>query len=218
MDIPYQEINSKTIDRWVEEGWEWGKPVSHEEYEKAKAGTWDVKLTPVKFVPHSWLGELKGKRVLGLASGGGQQMPIFAALGAQCTVLDYSQRQLDSEKLVAEREGYDITIVRADMTKRLPFDENSFDLIFHPVSNCYVYAVLPIWRECARVLKPGGRLLAGLDNGLNFAFDEDETRIINTLPFNPLEDEEQMRQLEKDKSGVQFSHTAHEQLTGQLKA
>ena len=163
MDIPYQEINSKTIDRWVEEGWEWGKPVSHEEYEKAKAGTWDVKLTPVKFVPHSWLGELKGKRVLGLASGGGQQMPIFAALGAQCTVLDYSQRQLDSEKLVAEREGYDITIVRADMTKRLPFDENSFDLIFHPVSNCYVYAVLPIWRECARVLKPGGRLLAGLD-------------------------------------------------------
>ena len=56
MDIPYQEINSKTIDRWVEEGWEWGKPVSHEEYEKAKAGTWDVKLTPVKFVPHSWLG------------------------------------------------------------------------------------------------------------------------------------------------------------------
>lgn len=81
MDIPYQEINSKTIDRWVEEGWEWGKPVSHEEYEKAKAGTWDVKLTPVKFVPHSWLGELKGKRVLGLASGGGQQMPIFAALG-----------------------------------------------------------------------------------------------------------------------------------------
>lgn len=105
MDIPYQEINSKTIDRWVEEGWEWGKPVSHEKYEKAKAGTWDVKLTPVKFVPHSWLGELKGKRVLGLASGGGQQMPIFAALGAQCTVLDYSQRQLDSEKLVAEREA-----------------------------------------------------------------------------------------------------------------
>ena len=104
------------------------------------------------------------------------------------------------------------------MTKRLPFDDNSFDLIFHPVSNCYVYAVLPIWRECARVLKPGGRLLAGLDNGFNYAFDEDETKIINTLPFNPLEDEGQMRQLQKDDSGIQFSHTAHEQLTGQLKA
>ena len=218
MDIPYQDINSKTVDRWVDEGWEWGRPISHEEYEKATAGTWDVKLTPVKFVPHDWFGDLKGKRVLGLASGGGQQMPIFAALGAECTVLDYSEKQLESERMVAQREGYDITIIRADMTKRLPFDENSFDLIFHPVSNCYVYAVLPIWCECARILKPGGRLLAGLDNGLNFAFDEDETRIIKTLPFNPLEDEAQMRQLEKDKSGVQFSHTAHEQLTGQLKA
>ena len=64
----------------------------------------------------------------------------------------------------------------------------------------------------------GGRLLAGLDNGFNYAFDEDETKIINTLPFNPLEDEDQMRQLQKDDSGIQFSHTAHEQLTGQLKA
>ena len=29
MDIPYQDINSRTIDRWVDEGWEWGKPISH---------------------------------------------------------------------------------------------------------------------------------------------------------------------------------------------
>ena len=80
MDIPYQDINSKTVDRWVDEGWEWGRPISHEEYEKATAGTWDVKLTPVKFVPHDWFGDMKGKRVLGLASGGGQQMPVFAAV------------------------------------------------------------------------------------------------------------------------------------------
>ena len=58
-------------------------------------------------------------------------------------------------------------------------------------------ALKEMLQQTLQVLKPGGRLLAGLDNGLNFAFDEDETRIINTLPFNPLEDEEQMRQLEK---------------------
>ena len=159
MEISYQDINRKTIDRWVDDGWEWGKPISREVYAAAKNGQWDVKLTPVKFVPHNWFGDLKDRRVLGLAAGGGQQMPIFAALGAKCTVLDYSEKQLESERMVAQRESYDITIVRADMTKRLPFDDNSFDLIFHPVSNCYVYAVLPIWRECARVLKPGGYLL-----------------------------------------------------------
>ena len=126
----YQDINAATIDRWVEEGWEWGIPISHEDYEKALAGEWDVLLTPTKFVPHDWFGDLKGKKVLGLASGGGQQMPVFAALGAVCTVFDYSEKQLESERLVAEREGYCIEIIRGDMTKPLPFDDETFDLIF----------------------------------------------------------------------------------------
>ena len=65
-------------------------------------------------------------------------MPVFAALGAICTVLDYSPLQLESERMVAEREGYGIRIIRGDMTKRLPFEDGEFDIIFHPVSNCYV--------------------------------------------------------------------------------
>ena len=81
----YQDINARTIDRWIEAGWEWGTPISHEIYQAAQRGEWDVLLTPTKTVPHEWFGELRGKRVLGLASGGGQQMPIFSALGADCT-------------------------------------------------------------------------------------------------------------------------------------
>ena len=49
--------------------------------------------------------------------------------------------------------------------KPLPFADASFDLIFHPVSNCYVEQLDPIWRECARVLKPGGVLAAVLYSG-----------------------------------------------------
>ena len=53
--MSYQDINAATIDRWIkEEDWEWGKAISHEEYIKALNGEWDVKLTPVKFVPHEW--------------------------------------------------------------------------------------------------------------------------------------------------------------------
>ena len=102
----YQDINSQTIDRWIDEGWEWGQPIDHETYLRAKNGDWQVLLTPTKPVPREWFGDLTGKRVLGLASGGGQQMPIFTAAGAKCTVLDYSKRQLESERLVAAREGY----------------------------------------------------------------------------------------------------------------
>ena len=106
--------------------------------------------------------------------------------GARCTVLDYTPAQLDADRTVAEREGYDIDLVRADMSKPLPFADASFDLIVHPVSNCYIEEVLPVWRECARILRPGGLLMSGLDNGVNFITDDDEERIVNHLPFNPL--------------------------------
>ena len=214
----YQDINARTIDRWIEAGWEWGKPISHEIYQAAQRGAWDVLLTPTKTVPHAWFGELRGKRVLGLASGGGQQMPIFAALGADCTALDYSEKQLESERMVSQREGYAIRILRADMSKPLPFEDDEFDLIFHPVSNCYVREVRPIWRECFRVLRSGGALLAGLDNGMNYIFDDDERMLANALPFDPLTNPEQMAQLEATDSGVQFSHTLDEQIGGQLEA
>jgi len=100
----YQEANAAVIDRWIAEGWEWGKPVDHQTFVQAKNGQWSVVLTPTKPVPHEWFGDLKGKKLLGLASGGGQQMPIFTAAGAECTVLDYSEKQLESERFVAERE------------------------------------------------------------------------------------------------------------------
>lgn len=214
----YQDINAATIDSWVADGWVWGVPIDHETFDKALHGEWDVLLTPTKPVPHAWFGEMDGKRILGLACGGGQQMPVFTALGAKCTVLDYSEAQLKSEREVAAREGYEIECVRADMTKPLPFEDNTFDLIFHPVSNCYVEEVEPIWRECYRVLKPGGVLLAGLDNGINFIFDLEETTLTHKLPFNPLKDEKLMEESMKNNDGVQFSHTIDEQIGGQLRA
>ena len=216
--MDYQDINARTIDSWIEDGWEWGKFISHEEYEKALNGEWDVVLTPTKPVPHEWFGDLKGKKLLGLASGGGQQMPIFTALGAECTVFDYSEKQLENEKLVAEREGYQIRIIRGDMTKPLPFEDGEFDIIFHPVSNCYVEEVEPIWRECYRVLKKGGYLMSGLCHFINYIFDNDEKMLVNALPFNPLKNPDQMKQLMDDDAGVQFSHSIEEQIGGQLRA
>ncbi len=216
--MEYQKINSETIDKWCKSGWEWGQPIKHEIYEAALNGKWGVYLTPTKTVPHEWFGDLRGKKILGLASGGGQQMPVFAALGAVCTVLDYSAEQCESERIISEREGYSIEIIQADMTKPLPFDDNDFDIVFHPVSNCYVEEVKPIFKECYRVLKSGGILLCGLDIGINFVFDEAETEMIYKLPFNPLKDEKLYEESVKNDWGIQFSHTLEEQIGGQLEA
>lgn len=223
----YTEINACTMDSWIEGGWEWGIPISRETYADAQSGKWGVLLTPCKYVPEAWFlpyysgARLDGVKLLGLASGGGQQMPVFAALGADCTVLDYSDKQLESEKLVSEREGYPINIVKADMTKQLPFADESFDMIFHPVSNCYVEDVYHVWNECFRVLKSGGVLLAGMDNGINFHFENPEKAPLvatNKLPFNPLKDDALFARALQYNEGVQFSHTMEEQIGGQLKA
>ncbi len=214
----YQDINKETIDRWVEEGWEWGKPTSHDAYISAKNGEWKVFLTPTFPVPHEWLGDLKGKKILGLASGGGQQMPIFNALGAECTVLDYSSKQIENEFLVAEREGYNIKAIEGDMTKILPFENETFDIVFHPVSNCYVEDVQHVFNEAYRVLKKGGILLAGLNNEINYIVDDEEKEIVWKMPFNPLKDKAAKEYMIKGNSGMQFSHNITEQIGGQLKA
>ena len=214
----YQDFNAITIDSWCDSGWEWGKAITHQEYVNAKNGNWNVLLTPTKYVPQEWFGELKGKKLLGLASGGGQQIPIFSALGARCTLLDYSTSQCNSERLIADQEGYEVNIVQADMSKTLPFDDETFDIIFHPVSNCYVEEVKPIFKECYRVLKKGGILLCGLDNGFGYIFDETESNIKYKLPFNPLKDPIAYEDSIKNDWGIAFSHTIEEQIGGQLEA
>ncbi len=220
MSGTYTKINSKTWDAWAESGCEWSLPISHEEYTKAQNGEWGVYLTPCITVPHEWFGDLKGKKLLGLASGGGQQMPIFTALGAVCTIFDYSDHQLESERNVSKREGYDIEIIKGDMTQPLPFKNETFDIIFHPVSNCYIEDVLPVWKECHRVLKRGGILLSGFSNGIDFLFEDDSPlTVVNKLPFNPLKmPKERYDKMVNDFEGIQFSHSMEEQLGGQLKA
>ena len=194
------------------------EPISHQTFLDACNGKWDITLTPVKAVPHTWIGDVAGRKILGLASGGGQQMPIMAALGADCTVLDISKEQLESERAVAIREGYPIRIIQGDMTEPFPFGDNTFDMIINPVSNQYIEEVIPVFAECYRVLKPGGFLLCGLDTGIYWIFDNKEEKAVHSLPFNPLKDKDVYAELMENDMGLQFSHTLEEQIGGQLKA
>lgn len=209
----YQDDNSAIIDRWVAEGWEWGKPIDHEQFVAARHGDWQILLTPTKPVPRDWFpADLKGVRVLGLASGGGQQMPILTAASARCTVLDYSEAQLEGERVVARREGYGIECVRADMTRPLPFADASFDLVVNPVSMCYVRGIESIFKEISRVLRPGGALLTGQDTGINYVVDDREERIVRGLPYDPVADPALREEALAADDGLQFSHLPGEEI------
>lgn len=138
----YVDYNSHMWDGWSESQNTWTIPLTHDQFNRAKSGPIDFVLTPSKKVPLSWF-EGVGKDVLGLASGGGQQGPVMAAHGYRVTILDISMRQLRSETFVAERERYLLLALQADMTLPFPFKDESFDLIIHPVSNCYIENLQP---------------------------------------------------------------------------
>ena len=217
------EHNRTTWNKAVDSGNEWTRPVSPEVIEAARRGEWHIVLTPVKHVPREWFGTIEGARVLCLASGGGQQAPVLAAAGAQVTVFDNSPRQLAQDRFVAERDGLSITIVQGDMADLSAFADGSFDLIVHPVSNCFVPDVRPVWKEAYRVLGPGGALLAGFNNPALYIFDEElEDRGIlevrHPLPYSDVQTPEK-RQYKIDRGEpFEFSHSLDDQIGGQLDA
>src|ERR671910_346572 len=187
MDVP--GYNREAWDRQVEDGNQWTVPFGHEVIEAARQGQWEVLLTDQKPVPPEWFPEMAGADVLCLASGGGQQAPIFAAAGANVTVLDNSPKQLAQDRFVAERDSLALEAVEGDMADLSVFPDESFDLVFHPVSNLFAPEVRPVWAEAFRVLRREGVLLAGFINPACFIFDLEladrsgELRVRYALPY-----------------------------------
>jgi SAM-dependent methyltransferase len=224
MDIV--EYNREAWTREVESGNKWTIPVDAAAIGRARQGDWELVLTPTIPVPREWFGDLAGAAVLCLASGGGQQGPILSAAGAQVTVFDNCPAQLDRDRQVAEREGLAIELVQGDMKDLSRFPDACFDLIIHPVSNLFVDEVEVVWRECARVLRKGGRLLAGFCNPVTYIFDLkawDEGRQLKVryrIPYSDMDQlppEELAARLES-RAPLEFGHSLESQIGGQLKA
>jgi ubiquinone/menaquinone biosynthesis C-methylase UbiE len=221
MDI--RKFNQEAWDRQVRSGKNpWTVPVSPELVAKARQGEWSVLLTQNISVPKEWFPPMKGLKILGLASGGGQQGPIFAAAGAQVTIFDNSPAQLARDREVAEREGLTIETVEGDMRDLSIFKDESFDLIFHPTSNLFIHEIRPVWREAYRVLRKGGSMLAGCMNPLFYLFDWEDMEKGNLnvrykIPFSDVETYG-MERLQQEDRPAEFSHSLTDQLAGQMDA
>ena len=97
-----------------------------------------------------------GKHILCLACGGGQQSIAFALLGANVTVVDFSEEQLAQDKRVADHYHKEISIVKSDMRDLSFSSKEEFDIVYQPYSINYIPSVDLVFNEVARVLKPGG--------------------------------------------------------------
>src|SRR5690554_1514412 len=159
MDV--RAYNAKAWDIAVERKSQWTIPATRAVIDAARRGEWEIIVTPTRPVPRAWFPpDLRGVRVLCLASGGGQQGPILAAAGADVTVFDNSPGQLAQDRFVAERDALTLRTVEGDMADLSAFADAAFDLIVHPCSNMFAPAVRPVWAEAYRVLASPGTMIA----------------------------------------------------------
>lgn len=215
--------NREAWNREVATGNKWTVPVGPEVIAAARGGDWSIVLTPTRPVPREWFGNLTGADVLCLASGGGQQGPILAAAGGTVTVFDNSPAQLAQDRLVAERDGLPVTTVEGDMRDLRAFADASFDLIFHPCSNCFVPDIRPVWREAFRVLRPGGALLSGFTSPVRYIFDADgvdagELRVTRSVPYADTDHPEAVERYTAAGLPLEFGHSLEDQIGGQCDA
>lgn len=224
--INVRAYNRYAWDYQVAQGNKYTLPVSPEEIAAARRGEFSVRLTETKPVPRDWFPpSFQGLDILGLASGGGQQGPIFAALGANVTIFDNSPAQLARDEEVARREGLTIRTVEGDMRDLSVFPDESFDLIFHPVSNVFCPEIRPVWKEAYRVLRHGGLLLAGFVNPVYYLFgtvleDQETLTVRYAIPYSDLEafSEEELLEWMEEGTPLEFGHTLTDQIGGQLDA
>lgn len=221
------EHNRTAWNRQALEGNRWTEPVGPEAVAAARRGAWEVILTPNRPVPREWFGKVRDREILCLASGGGQQAPLLAAAGARVTSFDLSEEQLARDRLVAEREGLELRCVQGDMADLGLFRDETFDLVFNPVSTVFVPDVRPVWRECHRVIRAGGALLAGFMNPVFFLFDHDDAaergvlEARHRLPYSEAEPADlppRRRKAVEEGEAMEFSHSLDALLGGQLEA
>ena len=222
--MDYIKKNADAWDKNVDSMNTWTLPVSTEEVKNARKGNWKVLLTPNKPVPRSWFpDDLTDKKALLLAGGGGQQGPILSAAGMDVTVFDNSPKQLEQDRMVAERDNLIIKTKQGNVQDLSVFADESFDFIMQLVG-CWVDSILPVWNEAYRVLKKGGIMISALVNPVEFLFDAEKQQrgelvVRHKIPYSDL------TSLTKEESekitangGVAFGHTLHDQIQGQIDA
>lgn len=169
------QVNRRVWDAMVDRGQAFTRPARDEEFAAPLAA----------LDSRGWLGgSVAGRAVLCLASGGGRQGPLFAAAGAQVTVVDLSPAMLALDRQVAVERRLTLETVEASMDDLSMLPAAAFDVVYQPVSTCYVPDVARVYREVARVTAPGGiyisqhkqpaSLQASLEPGLHGGYQMSE--------------------------------------------
>ncbi|RCW44127.1 MULTISPECIES: class I SAM-dependent methyltransferase [unclassified Halanaerobium] len=112
------------------------------------------------------IGECEGKKIIELGCGTGYFLRRFAVRAEEVVGFDITEKMLKSGKELAEAEGIEIEFIKGDVTKKLPFPDNYFDIVY---SNSMIEfidedKIEEVSKEMWRILKKSGKLVIGVLN------------------------------------------------------
>jgi ubiquinone/menaquinone biosynthesis C-methylase UbiE len=105
------------------------------------------------------LGDVKEKKVLEIGCGGGQNSIVLTKWGAEVTGLDISEVQLEHANNLAKEEDVNVKFVQGRMEDLSRFENDFFDIVISSHAIGYADDLRTVYKETARVLKPGGFLV-----------------------------------------------------------
>lgn len=110
--------------------------------------------------------KLAGARVLDLGAGAGYFSQKLSER-LEAAELDPEQILTPCDLFPEQFQFTRLTCVGADFSDRLPFDDGMFDAVVCMEVIEHLHDQLQLWREIARIVKPGGRAIVTTPNILN---------------------------------------------------
>lgn len=104
--------------------------------------------------------DVSGRKVLDVGCGDGTLALELARRGGIVTGIDGSTAMINTARGRAEQQHANVEFLEA-VAEHLPFPADQFDVVTAITILCFVDDAAPVFREIARVLKPGGRLVIG---------------------------------------------------------
>jgi SAM-dependent methyltransferase len=102
------------------------------------------------------LGNVRGKDVLEIGCGGGQNAIVLKKWGANSVGLDISEEQLKCARKLAKKEHVKVPFCIGNMEDLSMFDDESFDIVLSAFGIGYSGNLAKIFREVFRVLRKNG--------------------------------------------------------------
>ena len=139
------------------------------------------------------LGDVTGKQILEIGCGGGQNCIALARQGAHVTGIDLSDAQIDFARRLAQEEGVSVDFRQGEAVDLGFVATDSLDWLLAVYLFPYVEDVLAVLGECARTLRPGGKLILSQDHPIRACFWDQETEDEDVLPARNYFDTQPMR-------------------------